>query len=132
MRTRFRIHLELAEPEHLAKPPTLCLESTRRASTRLTMSVRVPPAWTDSSRYGSDGVLSLTGIWDPIDVVLVKTSDIAEPEPLKSPVSSYLKGFASVMCLTSSAKAPNARSLADSPAAMVSANSPIAAASKKG
>src|ERR1700674_1211628 len=112
-------------------PPSLCFDRTARASTRLTMSLRVAPACTDSSRYGSMGVLSLTGIWEPIDVVLVKRRDIALPLPLMSPVSSYLKGFASAMCLTSSANAPNARSLADSPAAMVSPKSPIAAASRK-
>src|SRR4029077_6004470 len=70
------------------RPPSLCLESTTRASTRLAMSVRVAPACTESSRYGSTGVLSLTGIWEPIEVVLVKTRDIAVPEPRMSPVSS--------------------------------------------
>src|SRR4029077_9542907 len=113
------------------RPFSLCLESTTRANTRFTMSLRLAPACTESSRYGSSGVLSLTGTGEAIDVVLVKTRDMQEPLPLMSPDSSYVKGLASAMCLTSSAKAPKARSLADSPAAMVSPNSPMAAASRK-
>src|SRR5713226_6902841 len=112
------------------RPPSLCLESTARASTRLTMSVRLAPACRESSRYGSLGVLSLTGICDPIEAVFVNTRDMQLPLPLMSPVSTYLNGLASAMCFTSSAKAPKARSLADSPAAMVSPKRPMAAASR--
>src|SRR5207247_135957 len=55
---------------------------------------------------------------------------MALPPPVRSPVSSYLNRLAVSIFLAAVAKAPKARSLAASPAAMVAPNNPIAAASK--
>ena len=63
--------------------------------------------------------------------VLLKTSDMADPLPSRSPLSSYRNGLAQTTSFNLAASLPNSMSLAESPSAMVSPKSPIAHASTK-
>ena len=52
------------------------------------------------------GDVSEIGSWLPIEAVLLNTSDIAEPLPSMSPLSSYLKRLAEMTFLRCALKSP--------------------------